>query len=204
MAHVLMTKTSNLTPRQREIYDFVKDNIMNRGYGPTVREIGDEFGIKSPNGVMCHLKALEKKGLIIREPNLSRAIQLTDKPQRKTAVDLRGQFGQAGRLKENKDSEQIDFMDLLGSGDHFLYRAADDSMVEEHIIKGDFLVCRMQQFYRDGDRVIAVTENKETHYKRFYQDNNRIRLDSITGPKKSVFTDDVKILGMVVGVVRKL
>ena len=103
MANVLMVKTSNLTPRQREIYEFVKDNIMNRGYGPTVREIGEEFDIKSPNGVMCHLKALEKKGLITRKPNLSRAIQLSDKPQRKTAVNLRGQFGQGTRLKENKD-----------------------------------------------------------------------------------------------------
>ncbi len=204
MANILMTKTANLTPRQREIYEFVKDNIMNRGYGPTVREIGDEFGIKSPNGVMCHLKALEKKGLITREPNLSRAIQLSDKPQRKTAVDLRGQFGQGTRLRENKDAEQIDFMDLLGSGDHFLYRAADDSMADEHIIKGDFLLCRMQQFYRDGDRVIAVTENKETHYKRFYQDGERIRLDSIGTPKKSIYTNDVKILGMVIGVVRKI
>lgn len=204
MANVLMNKTANLTPRQREIYEFTKDNIMNRGYGPTVREIGDEFGIKSPNGVMCHLKALEKKGLITREPNLSRAIQLNDKPQRKTAVDLRGQFGQGTKHKELKEIEQVDFMDLLGSGDHFCYRAADDSMAEENIIKGDFLLCRMQQFYRDGDRVIAVTENKETHYKRFYQDGERIRLDSINGPKKSMFTNDVKILGMVVGVVRKI
>lgn len=203
MANVLMTKTANLTPRQREIYEFVKDNIMNRGYGPTVREIGDEFGIKSPNGVMCHLKALEKKGLITREANLSRAIQLCDKPQRKTAVDLRGQFGQGGRLRENKDSEQIDFMDLLGSGDHFCYRATDDSMAEENIVKGDYLLCRMQQFYRDGDRVIAVTENKETHYKRFYQDGGRIRLDSVSAPKRSIYADNVNILGMVIGVVRK-
>jgi repressor LexA len=203
MANVLMNKTSNLTPRQREIYEFVKDNIMNRGYGPTVREIGDEFGIKSPNGVMCHLKALEKKGLISREANLSRAIQLCDKPQRKTAVDLRGQFGQATRLRENKDNEQIDFMDLLGSGDHFCYRATDDSMTEENIVKGDFLLCRMQQFYRDGDRVLAVTENKETHYKRFYQDGNRIRLDSVAAPKKSIYTNDVHILGMVIGIIRK-
>lgn len=206
MANVLMAKTSNLTPRQREIYEFVKENIMNRGYGPTVREIGDEFGIKSPNGVMCHLKALEKKGLITREPNLSRAIQLADKPQRKTAVDLRGQFGQGTRLKENKDkdTEQVDFMDLLGSGDHFCYRASDDSMAEDNIIKGDYLLCRMQQFYRDGDRVIAVIENKETHYKRFFQDGNRIRLESISGPKKSIFTNNINILGMVIGVIRKL
>ncbi len=199
-----MVKTSNLTPRQREIYEFVKGNIMNRGYGPTVREIGEEFDIKSPNGVMCHLKALEKKGLITRKPNLSRAIQLSDKPQRKTAVNLRGQFGQGTRLKENKDREQIDFMDLLGSGDHFLYRAADDSMVEEHIIKGDYLLCRMQQFYRDGDRVIAVIENKETHYKKFFQDGNRIRLETISPPKKAIYTNNVNILGMVIGVIRRI
>lgn len=204
MAHVLMTKTSNLTPRQREIFEFVKDGIMNRGYGPTVREIGDEFGIKSPNGVMCHLKALEKKGLITREPNLSRAIQLADKPQRKTALDIRGQFGQGTRLKEIKDEEQIDFMDVLGSGDHYCYRATDDSMAEDNIIKGDFLICRMQQFYRDGDRVIAVIENKETHYKRFFQDGNRIRLESISSPKKAIFTNNLNILGMVIGVIRKL
>jgi repressor LexA len=82
------TKLSTLTPRQRDIYEFLKDKILNRGYGPTVREIGNEFGIRSPNGVMCHLKALEKKGLISRESHMSRAIQLSDKPQRATSVAL--------------------------------------------------------------------------------------------------------------------
>lgn len=204
-ANTFSSKTAILTPRQREIYEFVKENIMNRGYGPTVREIGNEFGIKSPNGVMCHLKALEKKGLIAREANLSRAIQLVDKPQRKTALDYRGQFGQASRLRDNKEgAEQVDFIDVLGSGDHFCYRAADDSMNDDGILKGDYLVCRMQQFYRDGDRVIAVTENKETHYKRFFQDGNRIRLESTTNAKKSIYTNNVNILGMVIGLIRKL
>lgn len=67
-----------LTARQKQIYDFLKDKIINRGYGPTVREIGNHFKIRSPNGVMCHLKALERKGLITRESHMSRAIQLTD------------------------------------------------------------------------------------------------------------------------------
>ena len=70
-----------LTDRQKEIYEFMKDKIVNRGYGPTVREIGTHFDIRSPNGVMCHLKALEKKGLITRESHMSRAIQLTESPQ---------------------------------------------------------------------------------------------------------------------------
>src|SRR5437660_8882901 len=73
-----MPDFSTLTERQREIYDFIRDKIENRGYGPTVREIGLAFDIKSPNGVMCHLKALEKKGLIKRELFSARAIQLLD------------------------------------------------------------------------------------------------------------------------------
>jgi len=73
-----MPDFSQLTQRQREIYEFIRDKIESRGYGPTVREIGTAFEIKSPNGVMCHLKALEKKGLIIREGFSARAIQLVD------------------------------------------------------------------------------------------------------------------------------
>src|SRR3984957_14391604 len=75
-----MADLEQLTSRQREIYQFIRSKIQGRGYGPTVREIGNEFDIKSPNGVMCHLKALQKKGLIHREPNMSRAIQLLDDP----------------------------------------------------------------------------------------------------------------------------
>ena len=72
-----MASLDQLTPRQCEVYKFIREKIRNRGYGPTVREIGDKFKISSPNGVMCHLKALEKKGLIEREPNMSRAITLS-------------------------------------------------------------------------------------------------------------------------------
>src|SRR5258707_7446167 len=73
-----MPDFSSLTDKQKQIYDFIRDKIEGRGYGPTVREIGLAFDIKSPNGVMCHLKALEKKGLIIREGFSARAIQLVD------------------------------------------------------------------------------------------------------------------------------
>ena len=76
-----MPDFSQLTDRQREIYDFIRSKIESRGYGPTVREIGLAFGIKSPNGVMCHLKALEKKGMITRERHMSRAIQLSAEPR---------------------------------------------------------------------------------------------------------------------------
>jgi len=72
-----MSAFDTLTDRQQRVYDFIRDKIVNRGYGPTVREIGEQFDISSPNGVMCHLKALKKKGLIHRSPNKSRAIELS-------------------------------------------------------------------------------------------------------------------------------
>ena len=72
-----MTGAAKLTKRQQEIYDFIRGQMLDRGYGPTVREIANEFDIKSPNGVMCHLRALEKKGLIHRDPKKARAIELT-------------------------------------------------------------------------------------------------------------------------------
>ena len=84
-----------LTKRQRAVYDFVRDKIRNRGYGPTVREIGHHFGINSPNGVMCHLKALEKKGMISREPNMSRAIQLVADVEDDKGLPLAGQIAAA-------------------------------------------------------------------------------------------------------------
>src|ERR1700758_1955715 len=85
-----MPNFSQLTERQREIYDFIQEKIESRGYGPTVREIGDAFDIKSPNGVMCHLKALEKKVLIRKERGSARAIQLVDRRPPSFALPLFG------------------------------------------------------------------------------------------------------------------
>ena len=89
----------HLTKRQQQIYDFLKDKIVNRGYGPTVREIGAHCGIRSPNGVMCHLKALEKKGVITRESHRSRAIQLTKEWKSPTLREVASALRQLSNLK---------------------------------------------------------------------------------------------------------
>src|SRR6185436_13837098 len=105
-----MSYFDQLTDRQKDVYDFIRDKIRNRGYGPTVREIGGRFNISSPNGVMCHLKALEKKGLITREPNMSRAIMLaTETPSGGGGLPLAGRIA-AGMLHEAiEQDERIDF-----------------------------------------------------------------------------------------------
>src|SRR5512147_746126 len=103
-----MDPFENVTERQMAVYEFIRDKIRNRGYGPTVREIGSEFDISSPNGVMCHLKALEKKGLITREPNMSRAIQLATETPQGSGLPLAGRIA-AGVLHEAvEQNERID------------------------------------------------------------------------------------------------
>src|SRR3954453_23012409 len=102
-----MPDFSQLTDRQREIYDFIRDKIESRGYGPTVREIGLAFDIKTPNGVMCHLKALAKKGLILREDRAARAIQLVN--HRRPSAGL----PQLGSVAAGSPIEAIEQQDVL-------------------------------------------------------------------------------------------
>ena len=114
-----MATLDQLTERQRLVYEFLRDKIVHRGYGPTVREIGERFNISSPNGVMCHLKALEKKGLISRSPNKSRAIELTQEPLGQNGMPLAGTvaagltnlaFEQDDRIENNKECILFPFL----------------------------------------------------------------------------------------------
>ena len=132
-----MGLTDSLTKRQKAVYEFIREKIRNRGYGPTVREIGDQFGIRSPNGVMCHLKALEKKGLITREKNMSRAIRLTREPAEERGVPLYGQIA-AGVLHEAVEQhERIDLEAMFNKKNLFALRVDGDSMIEDSIADGD-------------------------------------------------------------------
>lgn len=202
-----MADLEALTPRQKEIYKFIRGKIQGRGYGPTVREIGLEFSIKSPNGVMCHLKALQKKGLIHREPNMSRAIQLLDDPTtlpRPTGLKLVGRIA-AGPMAEaiEQSDEELEFGDWEGADDKFALRVNGNSMIEEHIADGDFVVIKSQSTARDGQIVAVRDADGEATLKRFYKEKNRVRLEPANKTMKPIFRDRVEILGLLVGVVRK-
>ena len=147
---------SALTSRQKQIYEFLKDKIRNRGYGPTVREIGTHFGIRSPNGVMCHLKALERKGLITRESHMSRAIQLSESPQLRTSLPLAGQIAAGSPVLAVEESDRVDFGHLFDPEDHYCLRVKGDSMVEDQIASGDYVVVRKQDNCREGEIVVAL------------------------------------------------
>jgi repressor LexA len=192
-----------LTSRQKQIYEFLKDKIRNRGYGPTVREIGTHFGIRSPNGVMCHLKALERKGLITRESHMSRAIQLSESPQLRTSLPLAGQIAAGSPVLAVEESDRVDFAQLFDPEDQYCLRVKGDSMIEDQIASGDYVVVKKQDNCREGDIVVALVDGHEATLKRFYRERDRVRLEPANSTMKPIYSNNVKVLGVVVGVVRQ-
>jgi len=193
-----------MTDRQRDVYEFIRDKIRGRGYGPTVREIGDQFHISSPNGVMCHLKALEKKGVIHREPNMSRAIQLAAEPIEEKGLPLVGRIA-AGVLHEAiEQDERVDFEAMFSHKNMFVLKVSGDSMIDDQIADGDYVVVKRQRTARDGQIVVAETDEGEATLKRWFLERNRIRLEPANSSMKPIYVKNAKILGIVVGVVRKV
>lgn len=201
-----MNSTDQLTERQREVYDFIHERIRNRGYGPTVREIGLQFGISSPNGVMCHLKALEKKGLIRREPNMSRAIQLAADFEGEQGLPLVGRIA-AGVLHEAvEQAERVDFRAMFdpANRDLFVLEVSGESMIEDQIADGDLVVVRRQESANKGQIVVALTDEGEATLKRWYPEKGRIRLEPANSAMKPIYVKNARVLGVVVGVVRRV
>ena len=201
-----MEPFENLTQRQQAVYEFIREKIRNRGYGPTVREIGQHFRINSPNGVVCHLKALEKKGLITRQPNMSRAIQLAAEPAELRGLPLAGVIA-AGVLHEAiEQDERVDFGEMFDATEKNLFalKVNGDSMIEDQIADGDYVVIRKQRTARKGQIVVALTDENEATLKRWHPEKNRIRLEPANSTMKPIYVKNARVLGVVVGVVRKV
>ncbi len=198
-----MSLLNQLTKRQRLVFDFIRDKIQHRGYGPTVREIGEKFGIKSPNGVMCHLKALEKKGLITREPNMSRAIQLVAEVEEK-GLPLSGQVAAGLMHPAYELTERVDFGSMFSKRNMFVLKVSGDSMIDAHIDDGDFVVVKRQRNAASGQMVVAETDNGEATLKYWFPEKNRIRLQPANRSMSPIYSRNARVTGVVVGVVRKM
>lgn len=163
MANAKMRTNENtsrlpLTARQREALEFIRRCVRKRGYGPTVREIGDQMGINSPNGVVGHLIALERKGFIHREANLSRSIMLVERGEKSASGLPVGAVLLSGRLVENTEAEEryeIPEKIQFPAEDYLLIRVADDSLLSEYYFRsGDFLLVRRARNAAEGETVI--------------------------------------------------
>ncbi len=200
-----MSPLDQLTPRQANIFEFIRDKIQNRGYGPTVREIGEEFSISSPNGVMCHLKALEKKGLIHRSPKRSRAIELTQQVlDEGRGLPLAGQVAAGPTTLAFEQDQRVDFEDLFSNPDLFALEVSGDSMINAQIAHGDYVILRKQDSAEKGEIVAAMTSEDEATLKYWFPEANGIRLQPANDDMDPIYVDNATVLGVLVGVVRRV
>ena len=211
-----------LTDRQRTVLDFIQSSLVDRGYPPTLREIGNHMGIRSTNGVNDHLRALERKGYISREGMKSRTLRLTKVPEGLThgipanegnmvTIPIVGRVA-AGALSEAieecEDSVRIDCMLVGQQRDVFGLRVAGESMIEAGIHDGDYVFVRKQLDARRGEIIIALV-GEEATCKYFFPEREHIRLQPANSemapiliPKSDWRT--TSILGVVVGVYRRI
>lgn len=192
-----------LTSRQSDILEYIYDYARECGYPPTIRQIGDQFGIKSPNGVADHLKALERKGEIRLHANTARGIELLNPPERGLPIVGRVAAGAPILAAENIDDyltlERIFPID----GKCFALTVKGDSMVEEGIHDGDIVVVRPQQTAKNGDIVVAILDEEAT-VKKFYKEKSAIRLEPANKKYSPIISKNVEVRGLVIGVIRKM
>jgi repressor LexA len=152
---------------------------------------------------MCHLRALEKKQFIRREKNMSRAIQLVEDRRGNIGIPLAGVIAAGVPLQAVEQPGKIDFRDLFNDPNMFALKVRGESMVEDQIADGDYVVVRKQDEAVNGDIVVALIDGEEATLKRFYRETERVRLEPANSAMQPIFSQDVRILGIVVGVVRR-
>ena len=200
-----------LTDRQRQALDFIGTYIHSRGYPPTLREIGEQMGIRSTNGVNDHLKALEKKGYLHREDLKSRALRPVFSEDNLVEVPVLGRVaaGQPMLAVHNyEDTVKIDRFFIGQSREVFALRVKGQSMIEDGIFDGDYVFIRKQLKASPGEVVVAMIEDEAT-VKRYYPEGDTIRFQPANAAMEPIIVRkrdfrSVDLLGVVIGVYRKL
>ena len=198
-----------LTKRQKEILDFISDFIDHNGYSPSMEEIAEHFHFASLNAVFKHLAALESRGHLHRDSNRARSIQLSSNSI--TGVQLLPLFGTvaAGRPIEavsNPDSMPIpDYFLPRKSDQYYVLRVKGDSMIEEHIQDGDFVVVESRQTANSGETIVALIDGENVTLKKYFPEGTQVRLQPANENLSPIILDGtrVKIQGIVVSVLRK-
>ena len=206
---------NDISVRQREILDLILRTVRERGYPPSVREIGEAVGLNSPSTVHSHLSALVKAGYLRRDPSKPRAIEVTApgraQPDLRRApvrdVPLLGRIAAGSPILAEEDIEDILPLptQIVGNDPVFMLRVRGDSMVEAGIFDGDLVVVRRQADADDGDIVAALIDGEEATVKRLRRDPGSVTLlPENPAYEPMVFTQGVQLLGRVVAVLRRL
>jgi repressor LexA len=198
-----------LTRRQKEIFDFLDKHISRKGYAPTIEEIGEQFGLSSLATVHKHLTNLQKKGLVKRDWNRSRGLELVPTQVAVKAVELPllGRVAAGSPIEAITASETI-FVpeDMVGRRDTYVLQVKGDSMIDEQIRDGDFVIVENRRSARDGEMVIALLDGENATLKKLYREGGgTVRLQPANARLKPIYVDQdrLRIQGVVIGVLRK-
>ena len=221
--------SADLTKRQKTVYECIKSFIASHGYGPTVREVCSELGLRSPSTVHVHLNALEEKGLITRDPLKSRSIALVEQDVEELPTPVNDSspyqhethFGSsytntvklplvgnvaAGMplLAEENIQDYLTLpTEIVGDAASFLLSVHGDSMIEAGINNGDYIVVKEQQTAQNGEIVVALVDDGAT-VKRFFKEKDHIRLQPENSSMDPIIVDDCAIVGKVVALFRRV
>ncbi len=204
----------NLTPKQLKILQLIRDCRVRRGYSPTMQELADELGVSKVT-VFEHVEALIKKGALVREPNKARSLSIAEgislpDEDRPLKFPLVGKIAAGYPIEKFADTDELDVMDILGSrvpgsssGATFALKVDGDSMKDEGILDGDYVIVERRETARNGDRVVALLPNGETTLKTYFRESDHIRLQPANPDFQPIKVKDCKVQGIVMGVLRR-
>jgi repressor LexA len=197
-----------LTKRQREILDFLNEFIQQHGYAPSLEEVGRRFGLSSLATVHKHLTNLQEKGFIKRAWNRSRSVELLQARTGGRAVELPllGYVAAGAPIEAIATAETIAVPeDLVGKRDTYVLRVKGESMIDEQIRDGDFVIVEDRKTAENGEMVIALLANSDVTLKKFYREDGQVRLQPANPSMQPILipADQVQVQGVVVGVMRK-
>ncbi len=197
-----------ITPKQSEILTYIKEEILKKGYPPTVREICETVNLKSTSSVHSHLETLEKNGYIRRDPTKPRAIEICDDSfqmvrTEMVSIPIIGNVaaGQPILAEENIQEYFPVPADVVPKGDSFILNVRGDSMINAGIFDGDRIFVNMCNTAHNGEMVVALVDDSAT-VKTFYKENGHVRLQPENDTMDPIIVDDCQIMGKVYGVLR--
>jgi repressor LexA len=198
--------SENLTKRQKEILDFINEFIEDKGYAPSYREIGDNFGLSSTATIAEHVQTLQNKGYLKIDHNEARSIEIIDNEKAEAIfLSLAGLItaGQPIEAVEEKEKIAVPQDFVKDEANSYVLKVKGDSMIEEGIYDGDFVIVEKNESPRNGQVVVALLDNAFATLKKFYKESNRIRLQPANSTMKPIYAKDVLVQGVVRAVIRK-
>ncbi len=200
----------NLTPKQLHILTRIRDLRLSQGYSPTMQELADELGVSKVT-VFEHVEALIKKGALLRQANKARSLEIKpslELPDEKRAsrLPLVGSIAAGQPIEAVEDRRFVDLENLFtaarGGNNTFVLQVRGDSMIDEQIRDGDYVVVQQRNTARNGETVVALVDDGEATLKKFYREGGHIRLQPANEAYEPIIVDQCQIQGVVIGVIR--